>query len=1491
LAPLDLQSADGVNQSTAVQEKIREVAEAPFNFGEGRFLRAELLRLAPDEHVLILLTHHIVSDAWSMGCLTRELWSLYESYASGKLSSLEELPVQYVDFALWQRDWLEADVLESQLSYWKKQLRDLPVLNLPTDRPRPQRRSGRGASVPIMLPESLTTAIDDLSHQCGVTPFMILLGAFQVLLSRYCGQEHIVIGSPVANRRRPELETLIGFFVNILVLRTDFTGQPTFKELLFRVREVCLAAQEHQDLPFEKLVQELQPERDQSRNPLFQVMFALQNATRPLSEISGVRIEPLEITTTRSLFDLSVFLRQRGARYIGQIEYSSDLFDHSTIERMAGHFRTLLEGIIRDSDQPVGMLALLTDSERQQILVDWNDTAAAYPKEKCIHDLFEEQAKRTPNAIAVEFQGKQLTYGKLNERANQVAHHLIRLGVRPETLVGICIDRSLEMVVGLLGILKAGGAYLPLDPTYPRERLRFILQDAQTSIVVTQEALASRTQNPVLNAQQLQVCLDRDWPWIAQEGETNPEAQVASDNLAYVIYTSGSTGRPKGVAIEHRNIVNLVYWAKGIYRKEELAGVLASTSICFDLSLFELLVPLCWGGKAVLVQNIVRLHEPGAGGEITLINTVPSALSALLSAGSLPASVHTVNLAGEPLRSELVKKIYDLLAVEKIYDLYGPSETTTYSTFASRAPDGPETIGRPIANSAIYILDARLQPVPVGVTGEIFIGGAGVARGYLNRPALTKERFVSNPFCSGLPDRLYRTGDLARYLLDGRIQLLGRNDQQVKIRGYRIELGEIEAALSKHRGVKECAVVAEEASDSARVQPGEGQAGSSSSKRLFHSPQAANALQEEHSTLGPREASLKSKASDERGADVTDRRLVAYYVRDTTKSSEKTLRRFLRERLPDYMIPSVFIPLTELPRTPNGKVDRNALPPAEYKFQNPTLHSARPRTEIEGLIAQTWRDVLQLEHLGIHDNFFELGGHSLLAIQIVARLREAFDREIPLKVLFDAPTVVGLSHEIETILREGSGPQLPPIVRVSRDGPLPLSMNQEHLWRLEKMIPGTRFFNMPYVYRLSGDLDHSALERALKEIIGRHEALRTVFVEVAGRPMQKINDILEFQLPYIDNRRESAEEVSETTARMMLEERQAPFDLASGPLMRTKLLRLTNTEWFLMITMHHIISDYQSMEIFFTELVSLYECFVEKRPSLLSEVDFQMSDYAIWERDLIQKGLMRAHEDYWQSQLAGSLQALAFYNTCPRKIESIFYRGRESMDFNKNLLTTVKQFCRQQSSTPFMVVVLGLSILLNLWTGQEDIRLGTLVANRARQASESILGYLANTVVLRLRLSPEKTIHELLREVRRITLMAFAHQEFPFELLARRLEAKNHLSWGSIFDVLLMYQRPSCAPREVCGLRFAFLDVKYSPLYPEVAVTTYPLILRLSEAPTTFTGTVNYRSDTFGRLDALKFTTGLNVIMTFMASLSKDELHEVSVTTLLSLRELKEARL
>ena len=986
LPVVDLRELSAEERELQAKRLITEESVRPFDLATGPLIRLMLLKLDETEHILLLNLHHIICDDWSIGVLIRELSTIYTAFAQNQPSPLAELPLQYADFAHWQREWLQGEELETQLAYWQKHLGGTPVLNLPSDRPKPTIQSYRGATQFLELPPSLSKALEKLSQQEGVTLFMTLLAAFQTLLYRYTQQEDIAVGSPIANRNRSEIEGLIGFFVNTLVLRTDLSGNPTFQELLDRVREITLGAYAHQDLPFEKLVEELHPERSLSRHPLFQVVFGFENAPMEALELPGLTVSSLNIDFKTTRFDLEFHLWQasegfrslwgerweHGEGIRGVVVYNTDLFDEATITRMMGHFKTLLEGIVANPQARIANLPLLSEAERHQLLVEWNDTQADYPQKQCIHQLFEEQVEKTPDATAVIFEGKQLTYRELNTRSNQLAHYLQKLGVASQVLVGICMERSVEMIVGCLSILKAGGAYVPLDPTYPSERLSFMLEDAQVPVLLTQQHLVER-----LGTQKSEVvCLDSDWETIAQETEENPNSGVTSDNLAYVIYTSGSTGKPKGVAVLHKAVNRLVCNTNYI-TLEPADKVAQASNTSFDAATFEIWVALLHGAQLIGISRDVTLSPHDFALQLRQEGiTVLFLTTALFQqiARAVPdafASLRYLLFGGEAVDPRWVQKILKNGPPKRLLHVYGPTECTTFSSFywVQEVPEDATTIpiGCPITNTQIYLLDGELQPVPIGVTGELYIAGEGLAQGYLNRPELTSLAFIPNPFSQKPRTRLYKTGDLARYRSDGNIEFLGRSDDQVKIRGFRIELGEIEAVLSQHPAVAEAVVIVQEDI------PG-------------------------------------------------DKHLVAYIVPNKGQApTSSQLRQFSKEKLPNYMVPSIYMMLEFLPLTPNGKVDRRVLPAVDTLSLNTKEDYVAPRTTVEEELARIWGQVLGKQQVGVHDNFFELGGHSLLATQLTSRIRDRFKVELPVRILFEAPTMAMLARHIETICWAAKG--------------------------------------------------------------------------------------------------------------------------------------------------------------------------------------------------------------------------------------------------------------------------------------------------------------------------------------------------------------------------------------------------------------------------------------------------------------------------------------
>ncbi|HEX7314137.1 MAG TPA: amino acid adenylation domain-containing protein [Pyrinomonadaceae bacterium] len=966
----DLTDLPAAAREAEVLRLAEEESERLFDLSRDTLLRARLLRLGRDEHVLLMCTHHITSDGWSRGVLTGELMAFYEAFGAGREPALPELPVQYADYAVWQREYLSGEVLEEQLRYWREQLGgELPALELPTDRQRPPMPSYRGAYYQLEFPEKLGASLRALARENGATLFMVLLAAFDVLLYRYTGQTDLVVGTPTAGRNRREVENLIGFFVNTLVMRTNLGGNPTFRELLGRVREVALGAQSNQELPFEKLVEELHPQRDMSRNPLFQVAFGLQNAPEPDFELSGLTLTPLDVGGDTSRFDLEFHLWASDVALGGMVIYSTDLFEEASIARLHTHYVRLLEGIVSAPDARISDLPLLTVGERRQLLVEWNQTAAPFPRHECLHDLFNAQAARTPSAPAVVRDEQALTYAELEARSNQLAHHLVALGVKPEARVGVCLGRSPELIVALLGILKAGAAYLPLDPEYPAERLSFLLEDAGVSVVITQR----QTEEAFVVQPVRQLLIDTHWPDISSMPETDPGTRVTAENLAYVIYTSGSTGTPKGVEVTHRAVARLLF--PGAYaRLAEGQSFLQLSTPSFDASTLEFWAPLLHGGRCVLAEE--RLPSPARLAELIERHAVSSAwlTSSLFNAvideqGEALGGLRQLLIGGEALSTGHVRRALELLPGVRLVNGYGPTESTTF-TCCHEIGDGGEwgaagvPIGRPIENTRVYVLDGRGEPVPVGVSGELLIGGEGLARGYLNRPGLTAERFIPDPFSGEAGARLYRSGDLARWRADGALEYLGRADEQVKLRGFRIEPGEVEAALRRHAGVADAAVIVRE---------------------------------------------------DEPG----DRRLVAYFVTNREGAADEAeLREYLKGKLPEYMVPSHVVPLDELPLTASGKTDRRALQ-ALAPPEAPRRDSfVAPRDALEQQLADIWEEVLRAGRVGVHDNFFDLGGHSLLATRVVNLLRERCGVELPLRVMFESPTVEGTAQHVWAAGRE-----------------------------------------------------------------------------------------------------------------------------------------------------------------------------------------------------------------------------------------------------------------------------------------------------------------------------------------------------------------------------------------------------------------------------------------------------------------------------------------
>jgi amino acid adenylation domain-containing protein len=1403
-----------------------EEARRPFDLAQGPLLRVLRVARGEREHDLLITMHHIVSDGWSMGVLVRELTALYAAFTTGLPSPLPELPVQFGDFAVWQRRWLSGAVLEAELDHWRERLSGAPpALELPTDRPRPAVQTFRGAMVDFVLPRRLLAGLTGFVRQRKATLFMALLAAFATLLARLTGQEDVSMGSPIAGRTDTQTEGLIGFFANTLVLRTRLDAGPGMGDLLARVRDTTLAAYAHQQVPFESLVERLQPERDLGRTPLFQVMLALQNAPPGALQAPGLRLAPLLVDSGTAKFELTLTLAEQGGALQGSAEHNRDLFDGTTIRRLLGQWEVLLDAALEEPERNVFELPLLTAAERQALLVEWNDTGGPSPA-GLLPDLFAAQARRNPEAVALVWKEERLTYGELAARVQALADRLRRLGVGPEVRAGVLLERSPDLVVALLAILESGGAYVPLDPAYPRERLAWIAADAAVALVITEEALlplaGEITAGPVVDVR-------------AGGPEEGPKARASSargnalgwegtaDNLAYLIYTSGSTGRPKGVAIEHRSAAARVRWAAEAFSPEELAGVLASTSVAFDLSVFEIFVPLCLGGTVYLAENALELPSLPAAGEVTLLNTVPAAAAAL---AEIPASVRTINLAGEPLHPELAARLYENSRGERVLNLYGPSEDTTYSTWASVSRGAERvTIGRPLPGTRVSLLDRAFQPVPVGVTGELCLAGAGLARGYFGRPDLTAERFVPDPREPG--GRLYRTGDLARRLPGGEIDFLGRLDHQVKVRGFRIEPGEIETALESHPAVREAAVVAR----------GEG----------------------------------------------VGRHLAAFYGADGVDPS--ALRDWLRERLPEHMVPSLLIPLGALPRTPNGKVDRRALERSDVSEAAAAGQHTPLRTATEELLAGLFADVLSLPLGGVggEDDFFARGGHSLLATRLLSRVREAWGVELPLRAVFEAPRLAALARRIEALRQTRDEAPEPPLVPVPRTGGLPLSFAQHRLWFLDRLEPGGTAYNMPIALRLHGELETAALESALAALTARHEALRTTFADRSGEPLQRISPaapgISGMALYRIDLQGLPADRREAEARRLAAEEAAAPFDLARGPLLRSRLLRLAAGDHILLLTIHHIVSDGWSLGVLVRDMLELYRSAVGGTPPALPALPVQPADHAVWQRQWLRGEALDERLSHWRRSLAGAPAVLDLPTDRPRPLLRSSRGAAVPLALSPGLSARISALGRRQGATLHMTWLAALAALLARSGCGFDLPLGTTVANRGRLELEDLIGFFVNTLVLRVDASGDPTAAELLRRARETALTAYAWQDLPFEKLVEELKPERSLAHTPLFQVLLGVQNAPAPPLEPPGLAV-------TPLPMEAHTARFDLSLTVFDTEPDLSGNLTWSTDLFDATTAQRMLEHLAVLLDAMAGEPALRLSELPLVTTAELAQI-----
>ncbi|MEV5731588.1 amino acid adenylation domain-containing protein, partial [Streptomyces pharetrae] len=1373
---------------------LADAAARPFDLAREIPFRAELFALADERHVLLLLTHHIVSDAWSREPLARDLTAAYAARVAGGAPVWEPLGVQYADYSLWQREVLGSEddpgsEISRQLGYWTEALAGLPdQLELPYDRPRPTAASYRGDRIPFRLPEDVAAGIDRVARDTQASPFMVVQAALAALLTRLGGGTDIPIGTPIAGRTDEALSDLVGVFLNTLVLRTDTTGNPAFTELVDRVRETSLEAYAHQDLPFERLVEAVNPERSMARHPLFQVLLTFNNtdyrgALDSLDGLPGLTAQRHSVETSHAKFDLAFGFSERAGGLDGVLEYSTDLFDQDTAAGFVERLLRLLTMAVVEPTAPIGAMDLLDEVESGLVVSGWNDTACEMPARSVV-ELFAERVVESPDALALVAGDVSLTYAELDACAERLARLLVQRGVTPERFVAVALPRSADLVVALLAVWKAGAAYLPLDTEYPADRLAYMLEDADPALVLTTRELLAELpefEQPFLL---LDATSARDA--LAAHARTD-SLNVGSDlrRSAYVIYTSGSTGRPKGVVVPQGPLVNFLVSMRDRFALGADDRLLAVTTVGFDIAGLELFVPLLSGaGVVVAARDVVR--DPAALCELALstgasvMQATPSLWRAVLAQDPAVVERLRVLIGGEALPADLAVALAERAV--SVTNLYGPTETTIWSTAWQVTPGAARSprIGRPIANTQIYVLDAGLRPVPPGVPGELYIAGDGVVRGYHGRFALTSERFVADPF-GPAGARMYRTGDLARWTKDGELEYLSRVDDQVKLRGFRIELGEIEAVLASHGQVAQAAVIVRE------DRPG-------------------------------------------------DKRLAAYVVgAQGARPQAAELRELAAGRLPGYMVPSAFVVLDAMPLTPNGKLNRRALPAPDYGLDTPGGRAARsPREEILcGLFAET----LGLESVSIDDDFFQLGGHSLLATKLVSRVRSVLDAELAVRQVFEAPTVA----ELTTALDRSANGRTPLRATAERPERLPLSLAQQRLWFLHQFEGPSATYNVPVALRLSGALDVEALRRALADVVARHESLRTVFAEDAEGAYQVVLDAAratesELQVVTVDT--DGLDEELKRATR-------TPCDLTRDLPFRAWLFELGNEDHVLLAVVHHIAGDAWSMGPLARDLSAAYAARTAGKAPSTEPLPVQYADYSLWQRELLGSEDDPGSEisrqlGYWTQALAGLPEELTLPFDRPRPATATYAGDRVTFSFPDHLHERLTEVAREHRASVFMVLQAALAGLLSRLGAGTDIPLGTPIAGRTDDALDNLVGFFVNTLVLRTDTSGDPTFAELIERVRTADLEAYAHQDLPFERLVEAVNPERSLARHPLFQTMLVLnnteQGAASAVASLPGLQVTGRPV-------EAGSAKFDLSFRLSESG----GALDFSTDLFDR--------------------------------------------
>ncbi|HJT67992.1 MAG TPA: amino acid adenylation domain-containing protein, partial [Pyrinomonadaceae bacterium] len=1374
----DCRGSTAEAQTQFLDEYLARDRSSGFDLETAPLIRLALFRTDDDVYKFVFSRHHLILDRWSRSVVNREVFACYEAFRRNEDPILPKAH-PYGDYI----SWIAAQDQHVAEAYWRKNLKGLTAPTTIATYEQLEDATEFGQNFDdqrIRLPQRDAERLKEFARQNKLTLSTVVQSAWAMLLARYAATNEVVFGVTMSGRSAalPDIESRVGLFINTLPLRARVPLNATVIEWL---RALQRQQQELQEYEYCSLLDIHRWSEMPPGEPLFQSLLVFENL--PVTARHKQGEDDLIIQGDRSYGSATGYpltlIAAPGATLNLQLVYDRARFDAEFAGRMLLHLQTLLDGIVAAPDQNVIDVPLLTAAETS-LLDQWNDTQSQYDKDFCVYQRIEHQTALQPNLIAVVTDDEQLTYAQLNARANQLARYLRLQGAGPEKVLGVFLDRSVDMVVALLAIHKAGAAYVPFDPTFPEQRLAYMVQDAGVTIVLTN----SRLSGALPTAEATVVSIDRDWALIFEQSDENLVPLSTAENLAYVIYTSGSTGKPKGVQIQQQALTNFIFAMgrePGISPNDVL---LAVTTLSFDIAGLELFLPLTNGARLVLASAETAadgfdLKTKIADSGATVMQATPATWRMLLDAGWREGNGMKVLCGGEALPSNLAHEL--LRRGVTLWNMYGPTETTIWSTMCHVETAGRTvSIGRPIANTQIYILDRYGRHVPAGVAGELHIGGEGLARGYLNLPALTAERFIPDPFSSVPGQRLYKTGDQARYLPDGKLEYLGRVDDQVKLRGFRIELGEIEAVLRQHPAVRDCVVVAR--------------------------------------------------------ADARAETTVAAYVVSTDGAafSPTTLRDFLSEKLPRYMLPSAIVELDHLPLTPNGKVDRLALPAPGHREQDEASF-ASANAPLEELLSDIWVQVLKTPHVNLHDNFFELGGHSLLAASVISRTRDLLNVDLRIRDLFEAPTVAGLAHKVRQL--SGIKP-LPPIRKTARDRALPLSFAQERLWFLNQLDQDSGFYNVPGAFKLTGALDVPGLEQAFAALTLRHEVLRTTFSVVDGKPVQVISPAPAVKFTTFNLAHLSAQDRDAEIQRLGFAEAREPFDLERGPLLRVKVLRLSETEHIVFVTIHHIVSDGWSLGILLKELAALYQSSLSQTRASLPELEFQYADYAVWQREWLQNDLLDRQLSYWQKQLQGIPAILDLPRDRPRPAVQTFNGARHTDQLSESLSEALKQLSRRENVTLFMLTLAAFQTLLHRYTGQEQIVVGTPIAGRTSAPLENLIGFFVNTLALKASIFPGLSFKDLLGQIRETALDAFANQDLPFEQLVEALQPERDLSRTPIFQVAFAFQN---APREV----FAVQGLTFERQRTENRTSKFDLMLFVTEVNESLYLTFEYNTDLF----------------------------------------------